>query len=789
MARLKKGLLIAGVAVIVILGAVTIYGYSVLRQAIPQQAGAFSHDLLQEKVTVYWDGRGVPHIYASTMEDLMFAQGFVQARERFWQMETHRRFVQGRLSELIGESMLESDILLRTIGLKRVTARVLEKTSVDGRRCLEAFADGVNACLEEGPLPPELRLLGIEPEPWTAEDSAGIVTLLAYNLGDNWQIEAIRLALRESLGEELFRELLPPFEHWETPAVWTREKAEPTAVEGLRHLLAAGDLQSKAALPSLGSNSWVIGPQRSAAGVAVLANDPHLNLSLPGIWFENHLSLEESMDVYGWSVPGSPGVIIGHNEFTAWGMTNIGDNQDLYLEKQDPDNPHRFLYDDEWYEGAVITEDIKVKGREVPERVEIVLTKNGPLVASDPPLSLRWNAYDLEASTVDAVLGINRAQNWEQFKGALDYFTVPIQTLVYADVAGNIGFRVVGQVPIRSQGQGLLPQPGWTSETGWSGYIPMRELPELLNPRDGYIATANHRVESEGYPYLIALDVAPPYRMQRITDLLAARDRFTVEDFEEMQNDWFNPHAAQRLPGWVESLTARRDELSVTEQEGLALLQEWSEHPVNLPELAAPAIFQVWYLTLMEEIFRGKMGSELYQDFIGNAYAAYNTMEYLLEKGDSPWFDGDFAGLLLASYRRTIGRLIHELGNEPEQWQWQKLQTITFENVLGQVPLLGPLVNRGPFPYGGDHMTVGRAAYSLTEPFKVNSVAGLRFIAVMESGAVHARGVIAGGQSGHLLSRHYDDQIKSWLEGSYYDLLFYKDALLQTDPAAMELRR
>jgi penicillin amidase len=317
----------------------------------------------------------------------------------------------------------------------------------------------------------------------------------------------------------------------------------------------------------------------------------------------------------------------------------------------------------------------------------------------------------------------------------------------------------------------------------------MRELPELLNPRDGYIATANHRVESEGYPYLIALDVAPPYRMQRITDLLAARDRFTVEDFQEMQNDWFNPHAARRLPGWVESLTAKKDELSETEQEGLTLLQEWSGHPVNLPELAAPAIFQVWYLNLMEEIFREKIGDELYQDFIGNAYAAYNTMEYLLEKGDSAWFDGDFAGLLLASYRRTIARLIRELGSKPERWQWQKLQTITFENVLGQVPLLGSLVNRGPFPYGGDHMTVGRAAYSLTEPFKVNSVAGLRFIAVMESGAVHARGVIAGGQSGHLLSRHYDDQIKSWLEGAYYDLLFERDALLRTDPAMMELLR
>ena len=789
MARLKKGLLIAGIIVIALLVAASAYGYGALRQAVPQAAGLFCHDRLQQEVTVYQDSRGVPHIYAATRDDLMFAQGFVQARERLWQMETHRRFVQGRLSELIGKSMLETDILLRTIGLKRVTALVLEKTSPEGRQCLEAFADGVNAYLQEGPLPPEMRLLGITPEPWTAEDSAGIVTLLAYNLGDNWQIEAIRLALREALSGDLFGELLPPFEGWETPAVWTEEKAAPAAAENLQQLLATADLQSLAVLPSLGSNSWVIAPELSATGTAVLANDPHLNLSLPGIWFENHLSLEGTMDVYGWSVPGSPGVIIGHNEFIAWGMTNIGDNQDLYLEKQDLENPHRFLYDGEWYEAEVLTEEIMIRGKDEPEHLEIVLTKNGPLVASAPPLSLRWNAYDLEASTVDAILGINEAQNWEQFVVSLDFFTAPIQTLVYADVAGNIGFRVVGQVPIRSQGRGLLPQPGWTSETRWDGYIPMRELPALFNPADGYIATANHRVESEGYPYMIALDVAPPYRMERIVELLSAGSPFTVEDFQEMQIDWYNPHAARRLPGWVDALSVKIDELSEAEQQALALLKTWSEDPVNLPELAAPAIFQQWYLELMEEIFQEKMGGTLYQQFIGNDYLAYNATEYLLEKGDSAWFDGDFEALLLCSYRRTVARLMQQLGKKPEQWQWQKLQTITFENVLGQVPLLGSLVNRGPYPYGGDHMTVGRAAYALADPFKVNSVAGLRFIAVMEKGAVRARAVIAGGQSGHLLSPHYDDQIESWLAGNYYDLFFDKDALLKTDPQALELQR
>ena len=787
MNRLRKMLLVLALAVVVMLVAVLAGGYAVLRGALPQYAGSFSHEALDEEVTVYRDGRAIPHIYAATLDDLMFAQGYVQAGERFWQMETHRRFVQGRLSELIGQSMLETDVLLRTIGLKRVAARVFEKTSVEGRHCLEAYAAGVNAFLEEGPLPPELRLLGIEPEPWTAEDSAGMVALLAYNLGDNWQIEALRLALQEGLEEELFEELLPPYEGWVTPAVCTGEKFGPEVLGNLRGLLVAGNLESIAPLPSLGSNSWVIAPEKSEDGVAVLANDPHLNLSLPGIWFENHLSLEGEMDVYGWSIPGSPGVVIGHNEFVSWGATNIGDNMDLYLEKQDEDNPRYFQYDGRQYEATTFTEEIRVKGRAEPELLEIVITENGPLVLADPPLSLRWNAYDIEASTVDAVLGMNRAQNWEQFKDALDHFTAPIQTFVYADVEGNIGFRVVGQVPLRGRGQGLMPQPGWHPEACWQGYIPMRELPELFNPEEGFIATANHRVESEGYPYTIDLDAAPPYRMQRIVERLAAKEKFTVEDFCEMQVDWYNRHAAERLPGWVDRLASFSSGLDEAEQRGLVLLQEWSSDPVNDPELAAPAIFQSWYLNLMEDTFREKMGDELYHDFIDGGYTAYNALEYLLEKNGSPWFEDEFDEMLLGAYRRTIEQLTEELGKNPDDWQWQKLQTITFENVLGQAPLLGALVNRGPYPYGGDHMTVGRAAYSLTDPFKVNSAAGLRFIALMERGALRTWGVVAGGQSGHLLSPHYDDQIESWLEGSCCELFYYRADLLKTDPHKLEL--
>ncbi len=794
MSRLKKILLVVGISIVVIVAVVAVYGYSFARGSLSVYSGEFSTNGLSSSVTVYRDDRGVPHIYADTMEDLAFAQGFVHAQERLWQMETHRRFAHGRLSELIGESLLETDIQLRTAGLNRITRRVAEITSSEGRLVLEAYAAGVNAYLDQGRLPPEYGLLGLTPEPWTLEDSAGVVALLAYNLGGNWRVEATRLALQEALEQELFEELLPPFEGWETPSVWTREKAgeaQPAdtsyKVGNLLELLAASDMEQFASLPRLGSNSWAVSPALAETGTAILANDPHLNISLPGIWFENHLAVEGEMEVYGWVVPGVPGVVIGHNEHISWGMTNIGDSQDLYLEKQDPDNPFRFFRDGEWYEAEVIREEITVKGREEPEVLEVIITENGPLISQDPPLSMRWTAYDIEASTIDALFGVNRAQDWEQFIEALDHFTVPIQTIVYADTAGNIGFRVVGLVPQRKQGQGILPLPGWDSDNSWEGFIPMRELPELFNPANGFIATANHMVESEGYPYTIALDVAPHYRKQRIIEVLGSGGKFSVEDFEALQNDWHNSHAAERLPRWLAVLA--NQELSDLERSGLELLQAWVKEPVNLPEAAAPSIFQTWYLNFMEEVFVEKMGGDLYRAFIDNAYLAYNALEYLLEKGDSAWFGDDLNAMLLASYRKTMVQLDQQWSGKPEQWQWQKLQTITFEHLMGEVAILRPLVNRGPFPYGGDHMTVGRAAYALTDPFKVNSAAGLRFIAVMDPGGIRSRGVLAGGQSGHPLSKHYDDQIEAWLTGHYYDLIFSREALLQQDLQIMELNK
>ncbi len=781
--------------------------YFLLRAGMPTYTGEASLEGLKEEVTIERDERAVAHLQGESMEDLAYAQGYIHAQERLWQMETHRRAGPGRVSEIVGEDAIEMDLEMRKVNMPGIIENLAEETSPEGMAVLQSYADGVNTFLEEDILPPEMRLLGVEPEPWTVEDSLSIIGLLGYQMGNNWMEEAARYSLQEELPEEKFADLMPPYKDWDTPKIWTEEqatafkeskeieekkpnqiadnKSQTSEAKGLSEsmLTQHGPAmeQKKKFLPRLGSNSWVVSPEMSASGEAVMANDPHLQADLPSIWYENRLEKTDDLNIYGWSIPGAPGVVIGFNQHLSWGLTNIGDSQDLFLEEQHPDNPHKFRYDDEWYEAEIITEEIEVKGKEKPVEHEIIVTRNGPLINEDPPMSLKWTAYDVEGSSADAIFNMNTSRNWAEFKEALEDFSIPIQCIVYADVEGNIGFRLAGHVPVRKKGMGLKPSPGWDPDYGWEGYIPHEEMPELFNPPAQYIANANHMVAGDDYPYTIAYDTAPPSRMQRIVDVLEEGEEFTAADFKELQNDWYNQHAADRLPLFIEALQENQDELNEQELKGMELLEDWAREPVNLPEEPAPAIFQSWYLNFMEEVFKNTMGEDLFQIFLERAYLAYNALENMLEQEDSAWFEPGLNELLLVSYTRTIEELSSKMGSSPAGWQWQELQSIQFPHQMKDAPLLGSFLSRGPYPYGGDHMTVGRAAYDLTNPFQVNHTAGMRYVAVMHPEEVEAYGVIAGGQSGHPLSKHYDDQIQAWLDGEFFPLYSTSEQLGEQD--------
>ncbi|MFO8113275.1 MAG: penicillin acylase family protein [Desulfosalsimonadaceae bacterium] len=773
MRRFRKTILLF---LLVILLVVVVGGgalYYLLRSSLPGYPAAFAEDM-DARVRVVRDDRGVAHIRSNEVDNLFFTQGYVHADERLWQMEFNRRVVQGRLSEVLGPDLVGADRFLRTLGLDRIARRVLEKTSPEGVAVMASYAEGVNARIQDGRMPPELLLLRITPEPWRAVDIAGVLALMAYDLGTNWQEESLRMALKDVLEPLLFQEIMPPYDDWDTPVIWRKSMAEPHSAE---HPVGAdmpehGALsQIEAFLPRSGSNSWVVSPDRWSGKSALLANDPHLSLGLPSIWFENSLELEGEFRVYGWSIPGSPGVVIGHNDKIAWGMTNIGDTQDLFLERRHPDDPHRFFRDGQWYAADVLSEEIRIKGRDEPEIVEVIITKNGSLISADPPVSLKWTAHYVENSTVDAVMGMNRAANGEAFRDALAHFSAPVQNIVYADIFGNIGFQTAGLLPIRKKGKGLLPSPGWDSSYGWKGFIPSGELPALYNPPQGYIITANHRVAGDDYPHLIAIDDASPYRMMRIEEVLSSNDALTLTDMKDLQTDWYNKHAAERLPFWMEQIEAHAerspDKYRDIHKTGLKLLKDWQKNPLSLPEKAAPLIYANWYLTLMADVFREEMGEDLYRRFIRRGYMAYKSLDYLLEKQESAWFGAGMDTTLAESYIRTIDQLSEAFGPDPEDWQWQDLQTVSFEHVMGKNKRLRPFFSRGPYSYGGDYETVGRAGYSLTDPFQVNFAAGLRFLAVMTPD-IETHAVIAGGQSGHFMAQHYDDQLEMWRKGAYY---------------------
>ena len=735
----------------------------------PDYEKEVAFEALDAEVEVLRDERGVAHLKAESAEDLYAAQGFVHAQERLWQMDLQRRVVDGRLSEAFGGDQLETDRFLRRVGLHRVAERMLNHTSAEGRSTLEQYAAGVNAYIEQADrLPFEFRALGLEPEPWDPVDSAGLIALMAYNLGSNWENEATRAALREEVDEALLQEIMPPYEH-DTPAKWTSEQAEPTAWLDLLEKNRLDGFQKH--LPRLGSNSWAVSPERSATDQALFAVDPHLEIDVPVLWYENRLETDDGMHTYGWSIPGGPGVVIGHNDAIAWGLTNTGNTQDLFFEEVDPDDPHRFRGpDDEWYEAEVIEETIPVDGRDEPESVEVRLTRNGPIIQDDPLLSLRWTAYEVDRSPVDAILRTNRAANWDDFEAAMEHFSAPVQAVTYADTSGRVGFRVVGDVPIRDEASMAFPQPGWNEEGSWEGMIPFDELPSLFDPPQGYVAVANHRVTGDEYPHTIEIDYAPPSRMQRIVEVLEADTDHTLADFEALQTDWTNRHASERLPRFLEALERYEGDWTPLQQNAIDAIRAWSENPVNERSSAGAAIFQTWYYYLMEDVFEPEMEPELYDEFIGGrGYMAYNALEHLLDQDASDWFPDGLDPLLRESFRRAVEVLDDQQDPVPDAWRWDRMQTITFEHVLGESALLGPVVNQGTHPYGGDQMTVGRAAYPLTEPFNVSGVAGVRFVANMGE-PIRGRGVIAGGQSGHPWHEHSADQLDPWLQGTYFNL-------------------
>lgn len=661
---------ILGVLVVIVVVIALVAGsslYMVVQRSLPQTSGTLAIAGLQDSVEVIRDEWGVPHIYAQNQDDLFFAEGYVMAQDRLWQMEFNRRVAAGRLSEFGGASTLNEDILLRSLGLYRTAQTSIEHISPQALRPMEAFARGINAFADthKNSLPLEFTVLNtlggasMAWEPWTVVDTAAIGNVMALSLSMNMRIEIFRTQIRTKLGEARAAELEPgypasgPFilhSSGSTGAAPSAAGAAASAVtttaladleqtyDRVMYAIQAGRLPSTddTALPlsGIGSNNWVVAGSRTASSRPFLANDPHLGIQNPSIWYEVHL---EAPDVHiaGVTFAGVPGVVLGHNDRIAWGATNGEvDVQDMYVEKINPANPSQYEYGGAWVEGQVWHEEIKVKGQAAPVVRDILVTQHGPIITEgvkdriSEPVALRWSLYEQSGSLFQAVSMLWRARNWDDFEAALRQWDAPAQNMVYADVDGNIGYRMPGFIPVRAQGDGSAPVPGWTGEYEWVGRIAFEDMPSAYNPVAGFVATANNRPVDYSYPYELGSEWAPPYRAQRIEGLITSTAKLTIQDMRDIQADVYSIPDMELIP-YIAALPPAND----SERRALAMITAWNGRTST--DSVSASLMESMLTLAMRYTFADDLG-KLADDYLDNGVP---VLLRILPDNSNTWFD------------------------------------------------------------------------------------------------------------------------------------------------------
>jgi penicillin G amidase len=794
---------------------------TIIRRPFPKTSGTLRVPGLQAEVEVYRDAMGVPHIYAQNQDDLFFAQGYIHAQDRFWQMEFWRHVGQGRISEIVGADGVENDKFIRNIGWNRIAADTLarhEAEDPDLMAILNAYSAGVNAYIEQNrnSLSLNYTILGLAKEPWPIEpwrplDTISWGTVMAWDLGGNWRHEQTRLLLQKGVGEAMVTALLPPYPANRPIIAPTEIMTGPVALAGGTTAVAVGstavavgstavdwdnlsahfigkapaDGFALGAAPFAGSNSWVVAGKHSASGQPLLANDPHLAIQMPSIWYMVGLHAP-GWEVTGFSFAGAPGVVIGHNGRIAWGVTTAPvDVQDLFIEKINPNNPHQYEFRGQWRDMVVLEEVIKVNGGEdviVPVR----LTHHGPILneARDgihDVLAFSWTAFT-PSRLFKGVIELNQAQNYEQFRTAVSYWDTAIQNIVYADVAGNIAYQLPGRLPIRRNGDGLLPVPGWTGEYEWEGWIPYDELPALFNPESGYIVAANNAVVDDEYPHFLSYYWADGNRAQRIEDMLneslAGGRLLSPDDFGRIQNDNYSLLAAEYVP-----LFSGLNSSNPQEQAALERMRGW-DYQLRRDSVPA-ALFEIFYMQLAPAVLADELG-DVAEEYLTHSDPQRVFFHALARQPAARWWDNvqtpqveTRAEILLQAVGATVAWLEQNIGPDMNEWTWGRLHTATFVSApLGQsgIKLVETAVNRGPLPADGGSSIVNANGWSWSEPAVVRGHVSMRMIVDFDQFDATLV-VIPTGQSGHPYHRHYDDFVDLWLNGRYHTMLFNREAV------------
>lgn len=759
------GRVLSGLILLIVLLVLGVLAYAYFSTRI-QTSGTLKLSGLQGPVTVTRDRWGVPHIRATASDaDALFALGFVHAQDRLWQMEFQRRIAQGRLSEVLGSAALGQDKFLRTWGFYRAAQSALPALSPRTRSLIHAYTAGVNAYLATGNLPLEFTVLRYRPEPWTDVDSIAWQKLMAYDLGGNWEDEVLGQEVVQKLGRGMLDAVLAPYPK-DAPTILSAADLKQSGLlgaankaasvrlsdqllSGLRAQMTAAHSLGFVPVPGKGSNDWVVAGARTASGMPLLADDPHLGISAPMLWYLADVQGPE-LHAIGATIPGLPGVVIGHNDRVAWGVTNVNpDVEDLYLEPADATLTSR-------------TEVIKVKGQPdvqltVQESVHgpIVSGSTGSLKGMGPRVALRWTALAPGDTTFDAFVGLNYASNWNDFVEALRAYVAPSQNFVYADVEGNIGYYAPGKVPIRKGWDGSLPVPG-DGQHEWAGYIPFEQLPHVLNPPEAMVVTANNRVVPPQYPFNLGNDRnwAEPYRAERILELLKAKTPLGSPDLQRVQFDTVS--LVWRDFQTVLMTTRPGSDLS---RRALELLRGWDGNETT--DSVQASIFEAWLMQL-QAMAADELGE-------GTRLSSLATLNAL--KSNSPLCRderseiADCPAWLSRSLDLATQDLSAKLGSDPARWQWGKLHHAASKHgAFGGVGAIGWIWNRSVSTPGGTNtVNVARpdpGSYDQTHAPSYRQVVDL---------SDPNRSVFIGtlGQSGNPLSPHYADQEGLWARGEY----------------------
>jgi penicillin G amidase len=822
------------ILIIIVLVTVGILFNSLTKKSYYPETGTIKVNGISQRVNIYKSELGVPHIFAENEDDLYFSLGYVHAQDRLWQMDLTRRVAEGKLSEILGPDVLDYDILFRTIGIDKVSYLHYENSSPETKSISESYTRGVNAFIDEhiSNLPLEFDILNYKPEPWKPEHSFMIVRMMGWELNLSWFAEIMIEDLVNKFGLERAKDLIPSYNDDGPFIIGARgedvkkdsvvrsasdtlkktsekkdqnkksvtEKNKPgTYLKELKNFFDIADSfrNFRGHGSQSGSNSWVVSGEKTESGKPMIANDPHLSLQVPAKWYEVHLyNNKNDNSISGFSIPGVPGIAIGHNNSIAWALTNLmNDDSDFLILDKDTNGNGKYIYGNSVIEIDSTTEGIKIKGKNDEYNFTRYSTKIGPVIfdlertgfntkrkinfnVPEKILVYKWTGYE-KSDEIESFYKINHANNWNEFLIALRSYGTPALSFLYADTSGNIGYHAAGYIPVRKNltDESFAYFP--SNNVSWSGFIPFAELPNSYNPREGFLVTANNK-PGKNYNHYISYLFEPHYRSERISDFLKNRNALSVEDFKLIQRDVFSLQAKE-FCGYIFDTYREIRNPSDEEKLYLDILRNW-DYEMRIYSYEA-AIFAQFEIELYKNLYKDLLGEELFENYIFMNSFPVKTTSKILRQNNSWIFDRNNPGnskqrkseIIRKSFSEAISNLKIIFGtNDYTKWFWGDIHQIEIKHPLGIVPELSTMLNIGPFKAGGNGTTVSVAQYSFNNALRSNSFhsqvgSSMRMIIDLEK-IKESYTIIPTGQSGQALHPNFKDQARLWMHYNYKEV-------------------